>query len=127
MHTVDHTQPIRPYRLSVVMIVKNEARNLALSLPAIADMADEMIILDSGSTDNSQAIAQQYGAKWFVNTDWPGFGKQRQIAQSYATGDWILALDADEVVDAVLKEEILRATLSKPENTVYGLRCLDYI
>lgn len=62
------------------MIVKNEADNLSISLPSIAELADEIILLDSGSTDNSQDIAQKYGAKWFVNTDWPGFGKQRQLA-----------------------------------------------
>ena len=75
------------YRLSVVMIVKNEADNLKVSLPAIADWVDEIIILDSGSTDDGQKIAQSHGAKWHVNTDWQGFGRQRQLAQAYATGD----------------------------------------
>ncbi len=117
----------RPYRLSVVMMVKNEAHNLAISLPPLQDLADEIIILDSGSTDNSKDIAAQYGAKWYVNDDWQGFGKQRQIAQSYATGDWILALDADEEVTPALKDSILTAIQFKPDNTVYGIKRLDFV
>ena len=115
------------YKLSIVMIVKNEAKNLAISLPALDGLADEIIILDSGSTDNSREIAESYGAKWFVNTDWQGFGRQRQIAQSYATGDWILALDADEEITPPLKQSILTAIQDKPADTVYGFKRLDFI
>lgn len=107
------------------MIVKDEAENLTISLPAVVDIADEIIILDSGSTDDSQIIAEQYGAKWFVNTDWQGFGKQRQLAQNHAKGDWILALDADEEVSAELKESILNVIATKPADTVFGLKRID--
>ena len=115
------------YTISVVMIVKNEADNLKVSLPAIADWVDEIIILDSGSTDDGQKIAQSHGAKWHVNTDWQGFGKQRQLAQSYATGDWILALDADEVVTPQLKNSILKVIKTPPTDTVYGIKRLDFV
>ncbi|WP_218847860.1 glycosyltransferase, partial [Burkholderia mallei] len=64
--------PSSKYTLSVVMIVKNEANNLAISLPPLKDLADEIVILDSGSSDNSEQIAKQFGAKWHVNTDWQG-------------------------------------------------------
>lgn len=114
-------------RLSVVMIIKNEAENLKISLPSITDIADEIVILDSGSTDNSQQIALQYGARWYTSTEWPGFGPQRQLAQRYATGDWILALDGDEVVTPRLKASILQAISQPPANTVYGIRRLDYV
>ena len=116
-----------PHRLSVVMIVKNEAHNLAISLPPLVGLADEIVILDSGSTDNSRQLAEQYGAKWFVNTDWQGFGRQRQIAQSYATGDWILALDADEEITDELKQSILAVIKNQPDNTVYGIKRIDCI
>ena len=118
---------MKEYKLSVVMIVKNEAENLKISLSAIADLANEIVILDSGSTDNSEQIAKSFGAKWFVNTDWQGFGKQRQIAQRYATGDWILALDADEEVTPKLKQSILTVIKTPPANTVYGIKRLDFI
>ncbi|OOR87902.1 glycosyl transferase [Moraxella caviae] len=109
------------------MIVKNEAHNLAISLPALTGLADEIVILDSGSTDNSREIAERFGAKWHVNTDWQGFGKQRQLAQSYATGDWILALDADEEITPPLKQAILDVVRTAPSDTVYGLKRLDFI
>ncbi|MDO4449465.1 MAG: glycosyltransferase family 2 protein [Moraxella sp.] len=115
------------YSLSVVMIIKNEAKNLKISLPALDGLADEIIILDSGSTDNSREIAEQCNAKWFVNTDWQGFGKQRQLAQSYATGDWILALDADEEITSELKQSILNIKNTKPNNTVYGIKRIDCV
>lgn len=117
----------RPYRLSVVMMVKNEAKNLAISLPALSGWIDELIVLDSGSTDASQQLVEVAGGQWYLNTDWQGFGKQRQIAQSYATGDWILALDADEEITEALKNSILNAIQHQPENTVYGIKRIDCI
>lgn len=67
--------------LSVVIIAKNEAGLLPDCLRSVA-WADEIILLDSGSEDNSVAIAEDLGAKVFTHTDWQGFGKQRQLAQS---------------------------------------------
>lgn len=117
----------RSYRLSVVMIVKNEAKNLAITLPALKGWIDELIVLDSGSTDNGRQLVENSGGKWYENTDWPGFGKQRQIAQSYATGDWILALDADEEITEELKNSILEVIQNQPANTVYGIKRIDCI
>ena len=90
--------------LSVAMIVKNEEQDLSACLETIKDWVDEIIILDSGSTDNTQQIAEQYGAKFYINTDWQGFGKQRQFAQQYVTSDYVLWLDADERVTPELKK-----------------------
>ena len=92
-------------RLSVVMIAKNEASLLADCLASVA-WADEIVVLDSGSEDETIALAQQYGAKVYSNTQWPGYGKQRQLAQQYATGEYILMLDADERVTPELKTAI---------------------
>jgi len=126
MSSVLNQQP-RPFRLSVVMMVKNEAKNLAISLPALRGWIDELIVLDSGSTDQGQQLVEAAGGQWFVNTNWQGFGKQRQLAQSYATGDWILALDADEEITPKLKESILQVIKNKPENTIYGIKRIDCI
>ena len=117
----------RLHRLSVVMIVKNEAKNLELSLPALHGWIDELIVLDSGSTDHGRQLVEDAGGQWYENLNWPGFGKQRQIAQSFATGEWILALDADEVVTEELKHSILAAIQQPPAQTVFGIKRLDCI
>ena len=92
--------------LSVAMIVKNEAQDLAQCLETVKGWVDEIVILDSGSQDKTAEIAAQFGAKFYTNTDWPGFGKQRQLAQQYVTSDYVLWLDADERVTETLKESI---------------------
>ena len=113
--------------LSVAMIVKNEAHHLAQCLDTIKDWVDEIVILDSGSTDATQQIAEQYGAKFYQNTDWPGFGKQRQLAQQYVTSDYVLWLDADERVTPELRQSILTAISQDTPNTVYKIPRLSEI
>ena len=107
--------------ISVAMIVKNEAQDLALCLDTVKDWVDEIVILDSGSTDNTKEIALSYEAKFYENTDWPGFGKQRQIAQQYVTSDYVLWLDADERVTPKLRQSIQRAVQQNLENTVFEI------
>ncbi|OOF39218.1 glycosyltransferase [Rodentibacter rarus] len=107
--------------ISVAMIVKNEEKDLALCLDTVKDWVDEIIILDSGSTDNTKIIASSYGAKFYENTHWQGFGKQRQIAQQYVTSDYVLWLDADERVTPELRKSIQQAVAQNAENTVFKL------
>lgn len=94
--------------LSVIVIVKNEARNIKRCLRSIAPIANEIIILDSGSTDNTVEICRQYTPHVFI-TDWPGYGPQKNRALQRAQGDWVLSLDADEWVTAPLRTEIQKA------------------
>ena len=84
--------------LSVAMIVKNEAQDLAACLDTVKGWVDEIVILDSGSTDETEQIAEQYGAKFYVNTDWQGLGKQRHLAQQYVTSENLLTLHPEERV-----------------------------
>lgn len=95
-------------RLSVIIVTKNEAHNIQACLASV-QFADEIIIFDSGSTDDTVTIASAYTPHITV-TDWPGDGPQKNRALQKATGDWILCLDADERVSEALKQEIL-ATL----------------
>lgn len=106
--------------LSVVMIAKNEADLLTECLQSVA-WADEIIVLDSGSTDGSTELAASLGAKVFTHTDWQGFGKQRQKAQSYATQDYILMIDADERVTPELRQSIEQALNNADDRVVYSL------
>jgi glycosyltransferase involved in cell wall biosynthesis len=86
-------------RLSVIVITKNEAHQLARCLGSVA-FADEIVVVDSGSSDGTSELARRLGARVIETTDWPGFGKQKQRALDAATGDWVLALDADEWLSA---------------------------
>ncbi len=113
--------------LSVAMIVKNEAQDLAACLDTVKGWVDEIVILDSGSTDETEQIAEQYGAKFYVNTDWQGFGKQRQLAQQYVTSDYVLWLDADERVTLELKQSILQAVKNDEQNAVYKIGRLSEV
>lgn len=113
--------------LSVAMIVKNEAQDLAACLDSVQEWVDEIVILDSGSTDNTKQIALEYGAKFYENLDWQGFGKQRQLAQQYVTSDYVLWLDADERVTPELRQSILRAVKENKADSVYQLARLSEI
>lgn len=93
-------------KLSVIIITKNESKNIADCLQSV-DFADEIIVLDSGSDDDTCAIARTHHAKVYENKEWPGFGPQKNMALGYATGDWVLSIDADERVTPELKQAIL--------------------
>lgn len=113
--------------LSVAMIVKNEAQDLAACLETVKDWVDEIVILDSGSQDNTKQIALEYGAKFYENLDWQGFGKQRQLAQQYVRSDFVLWLDADERITPELKRSILQAVEKNQKNTVYQIGRLSEV
>ena len=90
--------------LSVVIVTKDEEANLARTLESVR-FADEIVVLDSGSADRTVAIARSFNARVFVE-DWKGYAAQKNSAIDKAGGDWILALDADEVVEPALGKEI---------------------
>lgn len=97
-------------KLSVTVITKNEARDLAGALASVA-WADEIVVVDSHSTDATVAIARQHTDRVVVR-DWPGYPDQKNYAASIASHDWILSLDADERVTPGLAREI-RSVLSR--------------
>lgn len=112
--------------LAIALIVKNEGAILEACLESVKDLADEIIILDSGSTDNTEAIARRYTDKFYVNTPWPGFGAQRQVAQRYVTADWVLWLDADEHVTAELATSIRQVLANPPIQTIFAVSRLTW-
>ena len=111
--------------ITVALIVKNEANHLQACLETVQGWVDEIVILDSGSTDSTEAIARQFTDKFFVNPEWPGFGKQRQLAQQYVTSNYVLWLDADERVTPELKKEIQKTVASNKPNTAYKINRLS--
>ena len=101
-------------RLSVVIITKNEAQRLPACLTSIA-FADEIVVVDSGSTDGTQELARHAGARVIETTDWPGFGPQKQRGLDAATGQWVLCIDADEWLDARLTAAIQQVVAEDPQ------------
>lgn len=106
--------------LSVIVITKNEALNIRSCLESVA-WADEIIVLDSGSDDETVMIAKQFTDKVVVSEDWKGFGVQKQRALSYASGDWVLSLDADELVTRELKSEIIERITTNELQLAYAI------
>ena len=90
--------------LSIIIITKNEALNIRACIETVK-WADEIIVVDSGSTDDTVAICRELTPHVYIH-DWPGFGIQKNRALSYATQDWVLSLDADERVTPELRAEI---------------------
>jgi glycosyltransferase involved in cell wall biosynthesis len=97
-------------RLSIIIVALNEAHNIAQCIGS-GEFADEVIVLDSGSTDGTQEIARSLGAVVVVTDDWPGFGPQKNRALALATGQWVLSIDADERVTPPLADKIQAAIL----------------
>jgi len=93
--------------ISAIIITFNESLRIKSCLDSI-QWVDEIIILDSGSTDNTIEICKRYTPHVYT-TDWPGFGKQKNRALQKATCDWVLSIDADEIVSAKLRSEIQEA------------------
>ena len=116
---IDADTPGKTLTLSALIIARTEAANIARCLGSVA-WVDERIVVDSGSTDDTVAIARGLGAT-VVEHVWEGYAGQRNFAASLAHGDWCLVLDADERVTPALRAEIAAFVASAPEG-VAGAR-----
>jgi len=104
--------------IGIIVITFNESLKIKACLESVK-WADEIIVLDSGSIDNTVEICKKYTDKVYV-TDWPGFGPQKNRALAYASCDWVLSIDADECVTSELKKEI-QNIVSHGEFNVYDI------
>jgi glycosyltransferase involved in cell wall biosynthesis len=91
--------------LSVILIANNEANNILDCLASVS-FADQIVVVDSGSSDNTVELARSVGAQVVQTADWPGFGKQKNRALDLATCDWVFSIDADERVTPELAQQI---------------------
>lgn len=94
-----------PLTLSVFIIARNEADRIGATIGAVRGLTDDLVVVDSGSTDGTQAIARSLGAR-VIHNDWPGYGLQKRYAEEQCRHMWLLNLDADEVVPRDLADEI---------------------
>jgi glycosyltransferase involved in cell wall biosynthesis len=111
--------------LSIFIIALNEADRIGNTIAAVQALSDDIVLVDSGSTDGTQAIAERLGARVIFNP-WPGYGQQKRFAEEHCRHDWLLNLDADEVVPADLAAEIA-ALFAKgaPAADAYKLRIAE--
>ena len=125
----DSAATLNTHRLPVscFIIAFNEADRIARTIASVADWVDEVIVIDSGSTDDTVAVAQAAGAEVIYNA-WPGFGQQKRFGEEQCRNDWLLNLDADEVVTPLLRLAIsnlfqggppMLAAYGTPVNIVY--------
>jgi len=110
--------------ISVVIITKNEAHIIGTTLQSLQGITDDIVIVDSGSTDTTLAIAQQFGAK-IIETTWEGYGQNKNKGIAAAKYNWILNLDADEAIDDTLKSAIINLDFNN-ENAVYNFKFKNY-
>ncbi len=92
--------------LSLSIITRNEEVNLRRCLESVAGLARETVVVDSGSTDGTRAVAEGFGARWYDEA-WRGYRDQKNVALGLCTEEWVLALDADEEVSEAMRAEIV--------------------
>jgi len=106
--------------LSVAIVTFNEEENVARTLASVA-WADQIVVVDSGSTDRTVEIAHSFNAT-VLERPWPGFAAQKNFALSQCTGDWLLSLDADEELSVELQQEIRQTLSSQPTVDAFYLK-----
>ena len=97
-----------PQPLSIFIIALNEVDRIGAAIAAVRDMSDDIVVVDSGSTDGTQKLAEALGARVIFNA-WPGYGLQKQFGEDQCRYDWMLNIDADEIVTPALKSSIMSA------------------
>jgi len=113
--------------ISVAIITFNEEENIARCLDSVKSIADEIVVVDSLSTDNTKAICIKYGVKW-IEQAFLGYIEQKNFALSHTTHHWVLSLDADEALSEKLQQEILQLKATVPTTDAYEMpRLTNYI
>ena len=107
--------------LSVTIVAKDEERTVGDVLRSVIDIADEIVFLDSGSTDRTPEIARSFAVRFYEQA-WLGYAEQKNKAIELATGEWILSLDADEVLTPALRDEIRDRLRTGVPDEIAGFR-----
>ncbi len=113
-------------KISATIIACNEERNIARAIESLR-CCDEILVLDSGSTDRTVEIAEKLGAR-VIDSVWAGYAKQKNLAASKAEHDWIFSLDAEEALSEALEAEIWQLKKNGPEHDAYTMpRLAQYL
>lgn len=114
--------------ISVFIIALNEADRIGRTIESVRTLADEVVVVDSGSTDGTQRVAERLGAR-VIGRAWPGYGPQKRFAEEQCSNNWLLNLDADEVLSPALAQEIaaLFAQGCMPEHAAYRMKIREVL
>ena len=105
-------------RISACLITYNEEHNLPRALASLAGVVDEIVIVDSGSTDRTEELAQEHGANLYFR-EWSSYGEQKNFAAECAQNEWIFSMDADEELSSALQTSLLAWKKAEPKFPVY--------
>jgi glycosyltransferase involved in cell wall biosynthesis len=105
-------------RVTACIITLNEEENLPRALASLSGIADEIVVVDAGSTDHTEQIALKHGAVLF-SRPWTNYAEQKNFAASQAVNDWVFSMDADEEISSLLHTSLLDWKKRKPESNVY--------
>lgn len=112
--------------LSATIITRNEERNIERCLNSLIGVADEIVVVDSHSTDSTVEICRRYGCK-VTKRDFAGYGSQRQYAAGLASAPYVLSIDADEVLSEELRSSIIALKAEGFRHRMYSIRVVSYI
>lgn len=112
-------------RISVVIITLNEERNIRRCLDSVRRLTDDIVVIDSCSTDNTESICREYGVN-FVTQPWLGYSEQKNLGNKVAKNDWILSIDADEALDETLQQSITSADITSDSRMFSMNRMVNY-
>ena len=112
-------------KISAYLVTLNEEQRLEKTLKAVSQVADEIIVVDSGSTDKTEEIAKKYNAE-FIFHKWKNISSQKNFAQNKCANDWVLSLDADEVLSENLIKEIKKIK-ENPNADAYKIKICDML
>jgi len=111
--------------ISVFIIAFNEADRIGRTIESVRDLSDDIVVVDSGSTDNTKEIAESLGSR-VMHNPWPGYGLQKRFAEDQCRYEWLMNIDADEVVSIDLEREIRDLfRLGRPPSDAYHVRIVD--
>lgn len=113
-------------KITALIITLNEERHIGACIDAVSDICEEVLVIDSLSTDRTREIAESRGARVISNA-FPGFGKQKNLGTSQSTNDLILSIDADEQVSPELKQSILSIKEQETTSAAYSFNILNYV
>jgi len=112
--------------LTAIIITKNEEKNIERCLISLQNIVEEIIVIDSFSTDKTKEICEGFGVK-FIQQKWLGYSATKNLANTYATNDWMLSIDADEALSPELKQSIISIKIQLKIDNIYAFnRLVNY-